>query len=517
MPRTPQPLHILRKDSLHLWPEILVVLLLFAAFAYAAPSNWASSQYALIATLVSWLLDVLMPISWLILISRLVHDEPLVGDRQFWTSRPYHWAKLLAAKILFLLLFVYLPFFLMQVFLLKHAGLYPSTALSSLLHNLLLLTVTLIVPIMALAAVTSTFARLLLSFLGAAIYVLIVFLFIGWTVWEKFTPPLLNPLLVSLLILLPAAALVFQYATRRTMISRVILAATPLLLAVLVLVLPYGPLIRSAYPASVASSDPRLSDDLPEQLKSKAPAEGNLLTFRNEASVQLPFAVSGVDKDSAYLVRGVSAHIVAAGVDWTSPFVSTGQPAEIAAGRPYSAVVVPIPLKVFNQIGSLPADVDLTLVTDHLKLDPAATWKAASPSFHVPSRGVCSFPGQEAAGGQPRDLNCLYALKAPQITFISAEVSPGSCANPNKLPAQASVGGTGTSLSFDPVITQPVSFRTGDPDPKHHYALCPGTLLNFLQAKDAGKLRLQVSLKQVAIANYAIHVPPAAGQRDTPQ
>ncbi len=162
----PQPLHIFRKDLRHLWPETLVTLVLFVAFAWAAPASYSTSDFAPYLGLLSGFLHLLMPIAWLVVISRLIHDEPLVGDRQFWTSRPYHWATLLAAKVLYLLAFLYLPFFLMQVYLLKHAGLYPTTAIPALLHNLLLLTVIIVVPLTAIAAVTSTFARLLLSVLG---------------------------------------------------------------------------------------------------------------------------------------------------------------------------------------------------------------------------------------------------------------------------------------------------------------------------------------------------------------
>ena len=162
----PQPLHIFRKDLRHLWPETLVGIILLAAFAWSAPFKGVASPFAFYANILDAFLHILIPVAWLVIISRLIHDEPLVGDRQFWTSRPYHWAKLLLAKLLYLAAFIYLPFFLMQIYLLKHAGLYPTTVIPALLHNLLLLTVILIVPIAAIAAVTSTFARLLLSVLG---------------------------------------------------------------------------------------------------------------------------------------------------------------------------------------------------------------------------------------------------------------------------------------------------------------------------------------------------------------
>ena len=135
------------------------------------------------------LLHVLMPVAWMVVIARLIQDEPLVGDRQFWTSRPYHWGSLLAAKVLYMVVFLYLPFFLMQVYLLKHAGLYPTTVIPALLHNLLLLTVLIIVPIAAIAAVTSTFPRLLLTVIAAIIYVVIVAVVFGIVVFQRMPAP----------------------------------------------------------------------------------------------------------------------------------------------------------------------------------------------------------------------------------------------------------------------------------------------------------------------------------------
>jgi hypothetical protein len=36
-------------------------------------------------------LSVLLAISWVMLVMRAVHAEGLVGDRQFWLTRPYEW------------------------------------------------------------------------------------------------------------------------------------------------------------------------------------------------------------------------------------------------------------------------------------------------------------------------------------------------------------------------------------------------------------------------------------------
>ncbi len=70
----PQPLHIFRKDLVHLWPETLFVLLLFVAFAVAAPSGWTGSEYLVYVAILAFLLKILMPVSWLELIARAIQD-----------------------------------------------------------------------------------------------------------------------------------------------------------------------------------------------------------------------------------------------------------------------------------------------------------------------------------------------------------------------------------------------------------------------------------------------------------
>src|SRR5687768_13366660 len=47
------------------------------------------------------LLGNLLPLAWCHLVMLMVHQEPLVGDRQFWVTRPYSWRSLIAAKAMF--------------------------------------------------------------------------------------------------------------------------------------------------------------------------------------------------------------------------------------------------------------------------------------------------------------------------------------------------------------------------------------------------------------------------------
>jgi hypothetical protein len=512
MPRTPQPLHILRKDLTHLWPETLIVVGLFVACAWASPSRWTSSQNeisGLIPFLAVFLKAFLMPVSWLVLISRLIHDEPLVGDRQFWTSRPYHWLSLLGSKLLYLALFLYLPFLLMQIYLLKHAGLYPTTAIPALLHNLLLLTVIIVIPIAAISAVTSSFVKTLISFIAAVIYLIILSIFIYFMVVHRMPPPALEPILTGLFIGLPAVALVYQYATRRTAISRAILIATPAVIALLLMVTPATALIEHAYPLS---STPKLSP-LPDAFAPRAPEQGELLVLARRVQIGIPFTVSDADKDSNYIVTGIAATVDAPGVHWSSPYNTPSQPARINAAAPISAVPVEMPLEVFNQLGHAPADVHLSITVQQLKADQPAAWKASGDTFMVPGHGVCSF--DSAHPDAPP--TCRYPFKTPDVNFATAPLS-ANCSDPSA-PKQTGVAQMNSGagfVDFDPVSTQTLSFSSNGQQ-QVPGVLCPGTPISFVEGHDQAKLRLQLDEKHLLLENYATHYTPRQQRGPRPQ
>ncbi|ADW67856.1 ABC transporter permease [Granulicella tundricola] len=506
----PQSILIFRKDIRHLLPELGVVLLLFVAFASCAPSMWTASAYAPYMALLAVLLKVLMPISWVVLISRLVHDESLVGDRQFWTSRPYHWGKLLAAKILFLAVFIYLPFLLVQCYLLKHAGLHPLLALPALGHNLVLLTICVILPITALAAITSNFARLLLSVIGAIIYMLVVSGFVFYFAFLKMQLPHLQADLLAVFFLLPAVALVYQYKTRQTQRSRILLIATPIAAALIVL-LPASPFIAGAYPTLSGASAPKLTS-LTDQFH--PPTAGTLAVVRNLVGINLPTRIEGVAEDSTFVIQGVRVTVTGGGVNYTSPFLSSQGSNPIGAKTPATLLEFSLPQDIFNRIRTTPVDIHLELATERFQMQKPATWKATLLPFSVPGNGICSFSKDDASSPP----TCRFPLAPPEVSLVTADVAPRMCPATQAFPGRANLGARGGVLDFDPVITVPLSLRTGDPDPSHNYVLCPGTPLSFVEGTHLPNAILTLDQKQVVLDAFAIRLtPPTEGPAPTPQ
>ena len=170
-----QILGIFVKDARHQWLEILISFAAILTLAFTYHSRWKTdaglytvsfSMFGLASRLPDLLIFFIVPLSWWLLTSRAIHEEKLVGDRQFWITRPYEWKKLLAAKLLFLAVFLYVPLFMAQCVILAQAGFSPFHFLPGLLYDSLLFMVVTVLPLVVLATVTRNFARMTLADVG---------------------------------------------------------------------------------------------------------------------------------------------------------------------------------------------------------------------------------------------------------------------------------------------------------------------------------------------------------------
>lgn len=242
--------HIFAKDVRRFWPEILISLTSVAAMVYLYPQLWsgpipthseALKNHFFIRLIFSRSLCVLVVVTWCLLIIRAYHAEALVGDRQFWLTRPYERKKLLAAKLLFVAIFVYAPLVIAQVALQLAAGLNPVAGIAGMAFDLLLITGIIVVPFMAIAVVTSSFFGGIMSVVAVAIGSVIV--------GAMHIPPFANIIpfrlpwgsqlpLALLFLSVCAAAVVLQYARRNALLSRLVLLAIPVVLGAFAILAP---------------------------------------------------------------------------------------------------------------------------------------------------------------------------------------------------------------------------------------------------------------------------------------
>ncbi len=157
-----QALHIFRKDVRHLRFEIAGILLLLIILVLTGVQTWEGLQArGGPESDPEGPLVVLLPIAWSLLIARAIQTEALPGDRHFWLTRPYSRTGLLLSKGLLILAFINLPLLVTQAAIISLDGLPLLSNFGGLLWNQVLLSVLLLLPVAAVAALTRNLAQFL--------------------------------------------------------------------------------------------------------------------------------------------------------------------------------------------------------------------------------------------------------------------------------------------------------------------------------------------------------------------
>jgi hypothetical protein len=152
-----QVLHIFKKDIRRHWLEIFISLALVGLYAkiMTRPTDYdrmMTPYYIPWAEISVITLAPIMIIFWIFLTIRVVQSERLVGDTQWWITKPYEWWKLLAAKEVFLLAFIGAPLFLVQLYILRHAGFATHSHFIGVISMQFALALILLLPAVALAS-----------------------------------------------------------------------------------------------------------------------------------------------------------------------------------------------------------------------------------------------------------------------------------------------------------------------------------------------------------------------------
>jgi hypothetical protein len=210
-------LHILRKDARRLWPAIVAATLLLGALTRL--DRWRGDW--LISSTEGYL-NILIPIAWACLIALAVEQDAIPGDRQFWITRPFRMRSLFAAKALFAVLFVHVPSFVADCYILGMRGFSPLTYAGNLLAKQFVLACALTIPALALASLVRSFSHFVMEVVAIAA----IFLVLNGTGWRE--PIIFEPLLdavrreflVVIVTVAGIAVLIGQYAGRRVLLSR---------------------------------------------------------------------------------------------------------------------------------------------------------------------------------------------------------------------------------------------------------------------------------------------------------
>lgn len=494
-----QILHIFAKDARHFLPEILVSLAITIAFAWIYPNEWLRSQYSgavaggffFEAALLASFLTLLVPVSWWLLVSRVIHAETLVGDCQFWVTRPYDWKKLVAAKVLFLFCFLYLPLFLAQCFLLMRAGFSPLAHLGGLLFNLFLISAILVLPLLALATVTSTFARMTLVILGVLLCFIAVSALSAALNHISISDPLPDHLTLPLLFCGLLAIVVFQYFARRTWLARILLIALVVVTWAGTSFNSNDALIHRAYPRMNNTQRPSLQ--LPVQDSLDQPT-----AYPNRSPkwivITLPLRISGIADGYAWSAENVKVSVEGPhGLVWNSPWQAMYTNRSLP-GQPDFIVHFEVERATFDQMKSTPVTLHLTFAWTQLRSGPPYRIDIPTHDFVVPGFGICSPDINLGAPHSQLDgISCRHALRQPQLTYVDTRWSEDPCSGP----ATATGGGiegsgwTGSvdrdpaEFSISGVSNTPLplsnNWNEGQNRPTKPRHICPGTPLTFTE------------------------------------
>jgi hypothetical protein len=211
-----QVIHIFKKDVRYLWLEICLFIVLAALF------GWRDYEWS----------EILLPVTAVFFIVRLIQAETIPGDTQFWITRPYRWRSLLAAKLLFVSIFISVPVLVARVIILERSGFPLALEIVPLLWSQLLIIVGFCLPVAALASVTadmvtfvfSALALLIIGFFGPAEIPSIGILHRGTelAVWPEGVEWIRVGFFLSIVILTSGVVLFIQYRARQTKLSRLL-------------------------------------------------------------------------------------------------------------------------------------------------------------------------------------------------------------------------------------------------------------------------------------------------------
>jgi hypothetical protein len=525
-----QTLHIFQKDARRLWAEIFLSLALVAGFVLTVPYKWAflnnsSANYLgpSVMQLLAYGVELLVPVSWWLLIVRAIHSERLVGDRQFWITRPYEWKRLLAAKVLFLAVFLYLPFVAAQGIMIVVAGFSGTSLLRSVAYNLLLISGILILPLSAIATVTKNLVRMTLTLLGTLLVLWLLILFSSLTAANSIAAPIAGRISAILIVGTLSTAILVQYATRRAWRSRALLIATPVVLVAAQMIAPSQPdaaLMNRTYPPIAGTGAPLHVSYNPQAVP---PPSAFVPRQSNSVGIEIPIQISGIADGTIVDTDDVKVAIETAdGSHWNSSWQPLFRQMRSYKDSIALADIV-LPRKVYDEFKSAQLTVHLDLALKQMKTEKTTPMTNPANEYSVPNIGNCKLQvilsNPDPVTGVVRannDLECRFGLYIP-LTHVTTSWTYKPC-----LASQTDLGpampitygdywvGSDNASTLDlpliPFQAQNYTFSNslnGGPDKK----FCPDTpSVTFTQYAPLRRMRAEVTIQ-------GFHLPaPSEGQ-----
>lgn len=512
-----QALHIFKKDVRHQWIGIAVIVVLVIMQAHYEVLSWtepnggtAYSGFSIfmVGRFLSGLIWVLLPAAWTIVLLRVVHDESLVGDRQFWVTRPYQWKDLLAAKILFVLVFISVPCLFLQFYLLHAAGFSIHSRLVGLL-GMQLGNLVVIVPLLALASLTSTLAQVVLALVAIILY------FIGASYLSSLIKSssfsgASDSLEFLMFMTVCVCVILLQYARRAWWRSATIVSGLAVAVLITVVVWPYGSVVRSEYPVL---HDRGISLSLQPPVKPPENVEIPVDNTSKEVEIQLPFAAFGIAPPSILRLHGWRVALdFPDGSQWDSGWEGSG--GVLFPDRNRTAVSFNLKRALFERWKSSAVKARVSLALSGYEERNVRTFTTPEDPFDL--EGASCEANREFS----RTIQCLAAFRRPSFLVVREDLTRMTCPLPPQVqsapkPGDQAVGYVESSdpglitPGFSPVERIDISLYGWDwsnklvPTPLYS-GVCPGTPLTLSDAELSYQGQVSVELPRVKLSDYQL-------------
>jgi hypothetical protein len=507
-----QILHIFKKDIRRHWPEILISLALLGLYARLMTHHQGDRLtaywfpwYQLSATSI----PSLMIIFWIFLTVRLVQGETLVGDRQWWVTKPYEWWKLLAAKEIFLLAFIGTPLFLVQLFLLRHASFPILHNFVGVLEMQFALAIVLFLPSVALGSLTKS--------LGQAFIALLI-VFVGFSATAALLAKVPNSGMsfaveglgeISSVLVLGSiiGAAGWQYARRKTWASRGLLVAGIAVTVLIGVLTPYAIFVNRKYPLLEPKDAP--AQIAPEVLPKSTKKPPIWFDRMSDIPLTIPISVSGVGAGKVVLVQGIKLTIETPegtkldrgwNRQWLFLWPEGGQ----------NQISYPIDRKRFDQIKTQKAVLHIELALTEYQEEEEREIVLIEGEFSDPKLGFCTFSQRN-----PSQIDCRRAFRTPGLmaTFDPSQASCQAQESDTEIiedkTSHAWLAGGDDDFptpGLNPVVSYSLAFRsqqsvfTPDKHAKRRTVyLCSGAKVRLAKPQAVRDARVKLEMQNVAV------------------
>ena len=505
-------IHILRKDLRSHWWGIALFVASTACWAWQQvhPHAWVRHNPGDLPIILSLSACIVLTVS-------VIHGEVLVGDRQFWLTRPYRWWRLMAAKIAFLAIFLHLPVCVAQLYLLASAGLSITlSCIPGLLYLQLVFLCVWTLPAAVLAAITESISECVVAVTALIFFAILV----PWLPWADLPVTLpgarMAGTLIGCAILVPALAfaLLGQYAFRRTWRMRLVVAGVVLAIPAIVAA-SSGQLVRSiAYP--LQSGRPPLRVEIVDNSLDDRPVSTPDDEFGSRTRVIVPVAFSSVAMDNYVMIEG-SLFVLRRPDGWHWESTWSVERIHITNSGREADLSFAIPTDLANQLPRKRVTAQAELAVALYKLGSPQRIETGPTRFNVPHVGVCRWGEERPGTDSNKELICTSPFRMPQLLIVRIESGQVTCpSEPGEpvLPAGHNATDIRRDKALGPADFEPNPVRRFKADfgvwsptiPSATYpgadrnsSFCRGTPIVVRTGSLAGRMRITADLGTLAI------------------